>query len=717
MLRIVVNDQDVDLEGVKFNLQLNSPIPFNPEDGMVEGGFAFGVNFPGTLKNKKIFGYPDRLELYPEGETDFPGLLYFNGRVLFKIIVSLTNAGEYMIRANIKVNLGYYTNQIADKSIRDLAFEGDIALGTTTQEVIDHANSMVALSYPQAKYNFPEIYNPKFYGEENKMNPSYRGFVNFYVHGTGFRPNVVDNDNELHNYYNLCPLPYLFYVLEKCYSEFGYSPVGPVLRDTELASLLIYNNYTLDLQEDRYKSIGELSADQIIPAAETQLNFDLVTTNIDNCYDGVIYKYRITKSGDHRITGTINAQAIDTFGAHHACECNILLYIDDVMVAEIAGDNDTGGPYLWDINLDYTQFVDVADIGKYISLRIKFIMLPGVFGYFAPGTVFADSWWGCQNITWSTLNIYAKSINIQNHVPDVKISAFLITLLKLFGIVHVFKDGASQVELHFLKDILSSAEEENYSGYTAKSSRLSGFRTARSYKLDYAWSSSDEYTKENFRKVDPQKLIGTFDTVAELPATCVEGYVAIIRNINSAYRYEDGSWVWFTDLFYPLEVGDGVTPINFEASPLTMYDNRDNPASTRVCPKINQEGSSYNLGKKDFGFHLVFYRGLVADEQGHTYPFASSTKYGPTGTVIANYDLIIDSDNGIFTVWLEKYYDFVMNRTRPVEYDRLFSSNEIQEMDLLVKKRIFQHLFLLAELNIPINNTSLGIASIKLQKI
>lgn len=41
MLRLAINDQQVDLEGVKFNLQLNSPVPLSPEDDLVEGSFAF----------------------------------------------------------------------------------------------------------------------------------------------------------------------------------------------------------------------------------------------------------------------------------------------------------------------------------------------------------------------------------------------------------------------------------------------------------------------------------------------------------------------------------------------------------------------------------------------------------------------------------------------------------------------------------------------------
>lgn len=717
MLSLIINSQSVDLEGVQFNLQLNSPIPFVPEDGMVEGSFAFGVSFPATSRNKKIFGFPHRMESFPEPELDYPGYLFFNGRLLFKVIVTLTDASDISFRANIKANLGYYTNLIGDKSLRDLEYEGDILLGNTTQDVVDHANDVATKDYPEVKYNFPEVYNPMFYGEENKMNPTYIGFVNYYIHGTGFRANSVDSDHDVNNYYNLCPFPYLFYILQKCYNEFGYNVIGSVLKDTELSKLLIYNNYALDLQEERYKFVAELSTDQDIPAAETQLQFDLVTENIDDCYDNILFKYEIKKGGHTRITGHFNVEATDIFGYGTLAKCQVALYKGATLVEYIIQSASIELPYLWEFDLDYTVPIEADDIGEYLYLKIAFIKDPGIYQYYLPGIVFAESWWGAQNMTWSTLNIYAKTLNLANHVPDIKISSFLITLMKMFGIVHLFNDQSNEVELCFLKDILASAEEDDFGEFTIRSSKSVGFREIRSYKLSYGWASSDEYTNDNFKAYDPQRLYGTYNTFADLPSAGTTGYFAIVRNLNAVYRYADTEWTWFSDLYYPLVLGNGVTAITFEASPLMMYDNRDNPASPYVCPRISQEGSSYNLGLKDFGFHLIFFRGLQDDAAGHEYPFASTTIYSPTGTIIGNYDFNMDSAHGLYKFFLENYYNFVMNRSKPIEYTRQFTASEIQALNFIRKKRIFQHVFLLDEISIPLSNTSIGNATMKIQKI
>jgi hypothetical protein len=58
----------------------------------------------------------------------------------------------------------------------------------------------------------------------------------------------------------------------------------------------------------------------------------------------------------------------------------------------------------------------------------------------------------------------------------------------------------------------------------------------------------------------------------------------------------------------------------------------------------------------------------------------------------------------------------VINRGRPVEYDRHFSAAEIQALNFLRKKRIFQNVFFMDEISIPLSNTSIDKATMKLLK-
>jgi hypothetical protein len=710
MLKLVINGQQADLEGIKFTLQLNSPVPFDPGASDIDGSFAFGARFPASERNKLIFGNPHRLEKYPDPVIDFPGNLYFEGRMLFDVVVSLSEVSDSFYKANIKIGIGYYKNLIGEKSLRELAYEGVIDLGESTADVISHAMAAVDKIYPEAIYNFPVIRNEKFYGENDELNPDWQQLVNYYIHGSGFQENPV-NDNEVSNYYNLCPFPYLFYVLTHCFTEFGYNVAGPVLRDTKLAKLLIYNNYALDLIEDRYKSVAETIQRQTINS-ETKIRFEHELINIDWCYDDQAFEYRVKVTGNHQISAHLNLEGIIVNPAY-SVQAYVYVYLENDIIH--TDSIEIMDPLTVECDINFIQDMATIDLDKHICIKVEF--KDNFNQANCPGYVNIESWFSVQNIPWSLVNTYAKTIDIRNHVPDIKISAFLVTLFRAFGIVYSFNQKTRTVELLFIKDILSSVDEDVYTELTVKSSKLARFREIRSYKLNFAWSSADDYTKENFKTYDTGKLLGYYDKLEDLPTLAIEGQFAIIRNLNAVYQWVTDAWVYFTDRYQPFLVGDGKTAVSIDMSPLMMWAGVMYGEHLEVYPKILQEGSSAQLGLNEFGLHLLFYYGLIADIHGFSYPFASSTRYGPSGEILGDYEMAIDGDNGLYEIFLEEYYDFVKDRGRPVEYDRKFSASEIQDIDFLIKKRAFQHVYFLEQVNIPLTNTSIDTAEMKLLKI
>jgi hypothetical protein len=267
----------------------------------------------------------------------------------------------------------------------------------------------------------------------------------------------------------------------------------------------------------------------------------------------------------------------------------------------------------------------------------------------------------------------------------------------------------------FLKDVFASTQEDDYSEFTAKSTKLAGFRSQQSYRLNFEWSATDELTEENFKETGT--LIGSYASTADLPDPANEGSYALVLNLNAVYRFQDNAWAYYTDCHREYKAGAGVTEVKLELSPLMMWSQFPETTDKHVYPKILQEGSSAHLGDNDHGFHLLFYRGIQQDADGYDYPFASVTRYGPTGTALGNYELMLNGTYGLFENFLNEYYNWLMNRSRPVEYEKYFTAAEIQSLNFIRKKRIFQHLFLLDEITIPMSNTSIGMATMKLQKI
>lgn len=709
MLKITIDGQSLDLEGIRFTVQLNSPFPFDPTVSLIEGSFAFGAKFPASKRNKAIFGFPHRLEKYPESPADYSGYLFIDGRKLFDVIISMSEVTDFYFNANIKIGVGYFSNLIGDKTLQDLELGGPISLGTTTQDVIDHANASVALSYPAGSHCFPEIYNPLFYGEENEFYPEYKGFINFNTHSIGFAANYFDGSGIVVNENNLVPLFYLMFILEQCFREFGYNASGDFFSDDELAQLLVYNNRALDLIEDRFKVQADLSANQSVNETATII-FDRIISSIDDCYDETTGRFEIKSKGYYKILSNLSVE-ISVPGEYEA-EYNLEIFQDGAQIHFQGGKIAANEPV--DILVTHNQYFDDGDVGTVLYMVISFFDLAANP---AEGIVYQDSDLLIQNMSESGLNRYEKTVYPQNHVPNIKISEFLIRIQKLFGIVYSFDHSAKQVEVLFIRDILNNFAAAGYDVCAVKSSKKAAFHAANSYLLNFVFPQSDLNSEENFLNVDQSMIIGEYATVDDLPASAEEGFYALISNLNSLYVFRSGAWAWYTDYFYPFYINSGKTEIKPDVSPMLMHwGNHPLHGTHFPCPRISQKGSGQLTGLNEFAFHLVFYRGLEQDSSGATYPFATISAYGPTGSLISSYELKWDGTYGLYEQFLREYYDFVINRSRPVEYDRYFTASEIRNVDFMEKVRIFQNTFLIKQISIPLSQSSIGVASMKLIK-
>lgn len=705
MLKITIDGQSLDLEGIKFTVQLNSPFPFDPTDNTIEGSFAFGARFPASKRNKAIFDFPHRIEKYPEASSDYEGALFFDGRKLFDVIISLSEVTDFYFNSNIKIGLGYYSNLIQEKSLRDLELGGDIDLGTSSQDVVDHANARVQETFPTASHTFPPIYNPEFYGEGHEFNPTWLDIMNYYIHGDGFQVNSFDSDS-INNWYNLVPCFYMMFVLEKCFTEYGYQPSGDFMLDGELQKVIIPNTRALDLITDRYKAIANNTLDQSILGEETVI-FDDVQENIDGPYDTLTNKYLVQTKGNHQVKCDLSI----SHGGTYPGNWWVYVYLDDTVIGSANGSAGDSQPIA--VSINFQQYLSEVSEGKDIYLVAIF---EDSLGDPCTGTIYAGGELLIQNLSESQLNRYQKTITPADHLPDIKISEFLIRLQKLFGVVYAPDHSSKEVKVLFIKDILAKFAAAGYDVMAVKSSKTVGFNEARSYKLDFGWPSSDGYVKDNFLEYDPDKLIGEFASMEDLPETGVENTFALVLNSNILYQYKEDAWQYFTDHFYPYEIGAAKTEIKPNVSPLMMWADHPTELAYLLYPKILQKGSSVDLGDNEFGFSLLFYRGMLEDTGGNTYPFASCTKYGPTGESVGSYELKWDGDYGLYTQFLQEYYDFVINRSRPVEYDRYFTASEIRNVDFMEKVMIFSNTFLVKQISIPVSQSSIGLASMKLIK-
>lgn len=176
MLKLTAKHQPLDTQNVSFNINLKSPID---SDAGVEGSFIFNFKIPATVKNNAAFDHPQRLSKHELSELSINGNIQFSGLNIAEGIWKVKSATNKKIELSFAIGSGNYHNQIKDITLPEI-FDETVTMGTTTQDVLDHAKSKIILQYPDTDYQFPTIYNPNYYKENNELNPDYLGFVNRY---------------------------------------------------------------------------------------------------------------------------------------------------------------------------------------------------------------------------------------------------------------------------------------------------------------------------------------------------------------------------------------------------------------------------------------------------------------------------------------------------------------------------------------------------------
>lgn len=709
MLKLTISGRQVDTRGIRLSLNLNSSFPFDPTSTRIEGSYAFSLKLPATQNNKEIFSYPHRIEKQGDLSAEFEGELSFNGRVWFRVLVSVTGAGDQTLSCNVKIGSGYYGSLIKDLTLKDIDWD-PVSLGTTTQDVIDHADDIVEKSYPDADYTFPMIYCPRFYedeeGEERQVAPLYNDFINEYSHGFGFQANYYDNTG-IYNKYTLVPMPYLLAVLKRCFTYFDYKASGSFFLDTEISKLIVYNNYSLDEIIKRYYVRAQVTASQYFtPSGGVLFGDDSTGDNEDEdgCFDVATGEYTIQEEGLHRVYCELTMRHL-TAAAGDEGFYHLRVFFDGAQVEVTLDSVFNTDPFT--VTVEHSAYYSAAQVGKKFTIQVLF---QNEFEPNPEGSVTAG-YLTVNNISKSSVNIYKKEIDLANHLPEITIANFLKSCEKL-GAVFGFDHRKKQVEVSMVTDILQQLIKQEYSSTAVKSTRQVGFGEFTGFTLKYDWSSKDEYTQENFNDYVSDNYIGAYDTYDDLPVPDGSNKVALISSLNQLYIYlpdDEGtlSWQFMSDNFYDKLIGDGYTEILYDFTPLTMYLG----TSDYVYPKISQRGSSpaFGVGVNEFDFHLLIYHGLQPN-----YPLASSTKYDYQGNAIGSLELTLAS---IHSNFLQVYYQWLLTRARPFDIEVYLSATQLKDIDLLEKVRIFNANFLMKSLRARLRDEFLEVSQVSCVKL
>jgi hypothetical protein len=713
MFSIVVNGQQVDHSGITVNLYLKSTFPFSPDQGQIEGSFAFNGSLPASPLNKRIFGFPHRLEGVFDLPSNIPCQLTINGRLWYDALISITSSTETIFNFDLLFGYGGFASLIEGKTLKDLAFPDPVSTGDDQEAVIAFAEDIITKSYPETGFNFPMIYNPDFYGD---ANPEFLWFMNHYNSGA-FMPNIYSS-NGVRNFNTLVPMLYLHYVTKLCFETFGYKPTGSFFDDPDLAKALLYNNCALDEMRKKYLVRAYQANSQEFPPMGAKILFsdDSTPPNEDQqeVFDTTASEYEIAFAGAYTVALSFKFwNKLDD-----PMKLKVKLYCDEDVIETITLNETT----LWQWvsrEVFFEKYFEDDSIGKKLSIRIY---CEDIYGGDLCNFYIKQASIVFENTSLTDLNVYSKILDFYNHVPEKEISAFLVNLQLLFGLIIGFDHEKKTAELSFVRDSLNFTEADNLSELTRFSSKKVILEPSEGYNIQFDFDTSDQTTEMIFESVDLSQFIGQFNTFNDLPWPSALNDVAYIKNTNSYYIYNvvAGPGPYWNHLahYHPIRsIGQAKNEVRPEMSPLMTHML---PGNRNVYATILQEGTSFAYPDKvnECGLRILFYHGLCPMVNSENlYPFGSSLSYDSLGNSVGGIDLVLHGSKSIYDIFLEYYYTWLNNIIKKVTFSSRMTFSKLKLLDLRRLYRIFNARFLIYEAKVSVTEDTMAEVELDCRKV
>ena len=715
MITISINGSGLDLED-DFNIRydiINSI--FNNE--FLQGSYSFPITLGWTDNNLKILGLSHIVEIaerkfeYEKCALEFSGIALPSGM----LVVDVFSRASRKITGYIKTGISGLA--LMKKKLSEINYGGDIPVPNILDSVlpleydqsdnvanslIAHAYDVCSKKYPEVNYSFPCFKNENFYGPNSASNSDFDipHVINpFDLVAQVFLKNVID-DIDPNNFSALVPWPYLFFVLQKGFSEEGFSLKGNFIDDEEFMQLCIYSNRALDKKVDTTSVLVQHTADTIYPGTPDWINFDDDTTSPNHDANGVYdvtvdpSYYTIQREGWHRVKPNLLLQQWPY--SANVREAWLRLYKDATLVQTVHYPA-FGNQQL--VNAIMINYFTAADIGKKLKIEIQtndtITSTPFIYKLDATGYSIYPATLQINNTSFENLNRFDKVINIANHVPDITFGELLARVRNVPNLDIDINWETKSCTINLIDTNLGKIPDADWTkkaqpGYEINREENKGYTLG--YELD---STDDELPEKEFPSLAGLNRIDDVLTYATLPSAANLNDLCLVLNTNKFYRVitdAAGSldWEYYSDNYYDIIIGEGENKIKPKAMPLLM-ENLPVKNGTALIPYITQKGSSpeFGLGDNKCDLRLMFYRGFQPGTTGG-YPLASPTRYiygGSYGPNPPNYELRHDGVYGLYELqwfrWLA-----ALAKGEMIKWEILFDAVDITGIKTGIRKTI-----------------------------
>lgn len=246
MVALQLNDEWLDLDGVKVRLRINSQL-FDPE--FVKHSFSYPISLPGTSKNNKLLDHAQRIGNVkePGGQSVriyLGGIYYRTGKLVYKGSKNDYHDVELVIPPDDVVQ------SMQGAMLQDFDYSGPFDMAppfAPTMAEVDALYLARVGTIDDTPFVFPVIKNAgllgdsDFYGGPDPDVEDYTGYVNLYnTSGSFLNYNLAANKYYVQPF---TPCFYLVYIIQQLFSAFGYSINGQVLEEDETKRQVVLTNY------------------------------------------------------------------------------------------------------------------------------------------------------------------------------------------------------------------------------------------------------------------------------------------------------------------------------------------------------------------------------------------------------------------------------------------------------------------------------------------
>jgi hypothetical protein len=667
MIEILIGDVSLDLLSPSVRLEksfsLETDVDFQKD-------YSFPMSLAQSAKNQIALGYTS-LEQTDVRQKKFNCVLKILGIDYAAAKLNIIGFNQKEIR--VTLSWGVAALDIMEKSLREIDFGADQYLSGSGL-----ANALEGFFDADFKKKmcFPTIYAPHWYGEENTNNTDFVGFVNYFNVSS---QHYIDNDISHPNKYSYAPAFYVFWILQKIFENAGYSLNGNAFNHVELQTLVMYQNRSLDKQEELYHAFVSVKGRRYLactPGVSNTIIVEATNTNYPDMDDtsvwsNSVYGYQIQAVGDYVVQLVLDFTSDTIFYAGGSLSpiLEVRLFLDTTQIAA-----QTLRPIDAVTTFNFAHTASGSDVGKKFYVKI----FSNGIGY-SNGWVNIGSTIDVSAVGGSSVNVGERWIKFARYMPDWTCRDLVSAFKNWAKVKFEVDDYRKVVSMNLIENVLNEKPVDiTHKVTTEVDYKLQEFTGAA---ISYDFGSTDKFVDGGVRALPTNEFLGFFDSPASAPPAIRSGQFLVMIPTNEVWVSANNLfWDSIGSVYDTYKVGDGSTEVKYRFAPLFMgVFTMD--GYYMVLPKIGEACSSamYEMGDNGFTPRFAFYRGNQATFIGGSeYPFMSAGTTDINGTSWGNYSFDFYSSNSFFQKLNANFYNLLL-KGEEVEFDFLADAQTMLE--------------------------------------